>query len=157
VVNFVSVSPAGPGDLRATPFGTPIPLAAIINYAAVPGLAIANGLAVTICDPAVASCGFDLTIQADNSATDLVADVQGYFRKVRKEQVKSFSVKSVHFGPLVISNVFCTNYHSVTVTAHPGVAGTVLVRGDVVIRVTHTTGTPSSVGPFWGNFADQCN
>src|SRR5260221_9941756 len=37
VINFVAVSPAGPGDLRITPFGTPMPTASILNYAAVPG------------------------------------------------------------------------------------------------------------------------
>ena len=79
VINFVAVSPAGAGDLRATPYGTAIPQAAIINYAAVPGLNIANGLVVQICNPAISSCGFDLTIRADVSATQLVADVQGYF------------------------------------------------------------------------------
>ena len=80
VINFVAVNPAGPGDLRITPFGTPMPTASIINYAAVPGLNIANGPAVTICDPAVAACPSDFTIQADAGATQVVADVQGYFR-----------------------------------------------------------------------------
>lgn len=79
VVNFVAVAPAGAGDLRIAPFGTAIPNASIINYAAVTGLNIANGPAVTICNVATTSCGLDITIQADVSATDLVADVQGYF------------------------------------------------------------------------------
>jgi hypothetical protein len=79
VINLVAVVPAGAGDLRITPFGTAIPLASIINYASVPGLNLANGPAITICNSATTSCGFDITIQADASATDLVADVQGYF------------------------------------------------------------------------------
>jgi hypothetical protein len=79
VINFVAVGPAGAGDLRITPFGTAIPLASIINYAVVPGLNLANGPAVTICNPATTTCTSDITIQADVSATDLVADVQGYF------------------------------------------------------------------------------
>ena len=83
VINFVAVGPAGAGDLRITPFGTAIPLASIINYAAVPGLNIANGPAVTICDPATTACTSDITIQADVSSTDLVADVQGYFARPR--------------------------------------------------------------------------
>jgi hypothetical protein len=77
VINFVAVGPAGAGDLRITPFGTAIPLASIINYTS--GLNLANGPAVTICNPAATTCTFDITIQADVSATDLVADVQGYF------------------------------------------------------------------------------
>ena len=81
VINFVAVSPAGPGDLRATPFGTPMPLAAVINYSnGDPNLALANGPAVKICNPATTSCTSDITLQADNSAVQIVADVQGYFR-----------------------------------------------------------------------------
>ena len=87
VINFVAVNPAGPGDLRITPFGTPMPTASILNYAAVPGLNIANGPAVAICDPAVAACPSDFTIQADGSATQVVADVQGYFRNLRADQL----------------------------------------------------------------------
>jgi hypothetical protein len=79
VINLVSVSPEGFGDLRIAPFGTPMPFASIINYAVVPGLALANGPAVTVCDPAATTCTFDFTIQADTNATNLVADVQGYF------------------------------------------------------------------------------
>ena len=87
VINFVAVNPAGPGDLRITPFGTPMPTASIVNYAAVPGLNIANGPAVAIFDPAAAACPSDFTIRADGSATQVVADVQGYFRNVRAEQL----------------------------------------------------------------------
>jgi hypothetical protein len=87
VINFVAVNPGGPGDLRMTPFGTPMPTASIINYAAVPGLNIANGPTVAICDPAVAMCSSDFTIQADASSTHVVADVQGYFRNFRADQL----------------------------------------------------------------------
>jgi hypothetical protein len=87
VINFVAVNPRGPGDLRITPFGTPMPTASILNYAAVSGLNIANGPAVTICDPAVAACSSDFTIQADGGATQVVADVQGYFRNLRADQL----------------------------------------------------------------------
>jgi outer membrane lipoprotein-sorting protein len=87
VINFVAVNPGGPGDLRITPFGTPMPTASILNYAAVSGLNIANGPAVTICDPAVAACPSDFTIQADGGATQVVADVQGYFRNLRADQL----------------------------------------------------------------------
>jgi hypothetical protein len=81
LVNLVAVGPAGPGNLRAWPAGQPVPLASVINYAALPGLNIANGLALPLCaapDP----CPFDLTVQADASATDLVADVLGFFQPV---------------------------------------------------------------------------
>jgi hypothetical protein len=81
VVNFVAVGPAGPGNLRAWPFGGPTPNASIINYANLPGLNIANGVAVPLC-PAPGPCPFDLTVQADVSATHLVADVLGFYQPV---------------------------------------------------------------------------
>lgn len=81
VINYVAVNPTGAGDLRVTPFGTPIPLASVINYAAVPGLNVANGVATKLCSPG-ASCGFDITIQGDSSTTGLVADVMGYYAGV---------------------------------------------------------------------------
>ena len=55
-INFVAVSPAGAGNLRAFVFGAGAPNASIINYSNVPGLNIANGLAVPICNPAVSGC-----------------------------------------------------------------------------------------------------
>ena len=66
------------GNLQITPFGTAMPLASVINYTA--GVNIANGLAVALCNPSVATCTLDITVQANVSATNLVADVQGYFR-----------------------------------------------------------------------------
>jgi hypothetical protein len=81
VVNFVVVAPAGAGDLRQTPFGTPVPVASFLNYVN-SGIAndnTSNGSVTTICNPATTSCGSDVTIQVDGGATDLVADVQGYF------------------------------------------------------------------------------
>jgi len=83
VVNFVSVTPAGSGDLRAFPFGSAVPNSSVLNYQAVSGLNIANGVIIKTCNRAASACGTnDFTIQADGSATDLVADVQGFFRKV---------------------------------------------------------------------------
>jgi hypothetical protein len=79
MINFVAVDPAGPGNLRAFPFGQSQPLASIINYAAISGLALANGVLVPTCDHSTAACTFDITIQANASATQLVADVFGYF------------------------------------------------------------------------------
>jgi hypothetical protein len=78
IVNFVAVGPAGPGDLRAWAFGGPTPNASVLNYAPVPGLNIANGVIVPLCSPG--PCALDLTVQADVSATDLVADVLGFYR-----------------------------------------------------------------------------
>jgi hypothetical protein len=78
MVNFVAVNAAGAGNLRAWPFGQAVPTASVINYSA--SVNIANGVVVALCDPATATCGFDLTVRADASATQLVADVMGFFQ-----------------------------------------------------------------------------
>ena len=85
VINFVAVSPSGTGNLRAYAVASPqppAPLAATINYAAVQGLAaLANGIAVPLCNPALTSCAAgDLRLEAFGSATDVLGDVVGYFR-----------------------------------------------------------------------------
>jgi len=80
MLNFVAVEPAGPGDLRAWPFGQPVPGASIINYAAVAGLNIANGVAVPLCNQATAACTFDVSVQADVNGTQLVVDVLGFLQ-----------------------------------------------------------------------------
>ncbi len=95
VLNFVAVGPAGPGDLRVTPFGTAMPNASIVNYAAVAGLNIANGLVVTLCFPATTTCTQDITLQADVSATDVVADVQGYFRKTDVATLTTYLTRTI--------------------------------------------------------------
>jgi len=73
MLNFVAVGPSGPGDLRVTPAGSPIPNASAINY--VPGNNVANGIIQAICQ----ACGFDITVQADVVPTHLVVDILGYF------------------------------------------------------------------------------
>jgi hypothetical protein len=85
VLNFVAVSPQGPGHLIAWPWDSvhvSPPNASVLNYAAVAGLNIANGLLMTICDPGTASggiCAKDLFVQPTVSAAHLVVDVVGYF------------------------------------------------------------------------------
>jgi hypothetical protein len=82
MINFVAVNAPAPGDLRVTPFGTPMPEASILNWAGVAGLNLANGVAVALCDPATTTCTNDITLQADASAINIVADVQGYYQRV---------------------------------------------------------------------------
>ena len=83
MINFIAVTPAGPGHLRAWAYSdppVPPPLASILNYGAVTGLpALVNAIVVPLCDPQLSPCDFDLTLQANASATHLVADVVGYF------------------------------------------------------------------------------
>jgi hypothetical protein len=89
VINFVAVNPAGAGDLRQTPFGTPVPLASFLNYvrSGIPSDNTSNGSVVTLCNPATTTCTNDFTIQADASAVQLVADVQGYFSAVTEPEL----------------------------------------------------------------------
>jgi hypothetical protein len=81
MINFVAVSPAGKGNMQITPYGSAMPLASFINYSNTAGTALANGLAVALCDPSAATCTFDVTAQSNVSAVDLVADVQGYYER----------------------------------------------------------------------------
>ena len=89
MLNFVAVNPAGPGDLRAFPYGQPVPTASVVNYAAVTGLNIANGVMVSLCDPNATACPFHLTVQADVSATQIVADVLGFMKAVAPQAVST--------------------------------------------------------------------
>jgi hypothetical protein len=85
VFNFTVVNPAGPGDLRAWPWDSsnpPPPNSSVINYAAVSGLNLANGIVVAICNTSTATggtCTKDLFLVADSHPTHLVIDVLGYF------------------------------------------------------------------------------
>ena len=85
IINFVTVAPSGAGNIRAWAVANPqpaAPLAAILNYGVVAGLAaIANGIAVPLCNPAATLCAAgDLRLQADTSGTNILGDVVGYFR-----------------------------------------------------------------------------
>jgi len=102
IVNFVTVLPAGPGNIRAWAVADPqpaAPLAAVMNYGTVAGLpALANGVAVPLCDPAATSCALgDLRLQADTSATDILGDVVGYFAAVTPQAA---SVAAFGVGPI---------------------------------------------------------
>jgi hypothetical protein len=80
-MNFVAVNATGPGDLRAYAFGGAVPGSSVINYAAVAGLNIANGIAQPVCDPAGATpCTSDVSILTEASNTHLIIDVVGYYR-----------------------------------------------------------------------------
>jgi hypothetical protein len=83
MVNFVAVNPTGPGHLKAWAWAEPNPepgLASVLNYGVVTGLAaLANGVAIPVCDANVESCDFDFNLKANASATHAVVDVVGYF------------------------------------------------------------------------------
>ncbi len=93
MLNFVATSSAGPGHLQAWPYAGAVPVASTLNYGAVTGLAaIANGLAIPICDPAATTCTHDFTAMSSVSATHLVVDVVGYFSKSASDVISASSV-----------------------------------------------------------------
>jgi hypothetical protein len=145
-INFIAVGPAGPGDLRAWAFGQTKPLASIINYAAVSGLNIANGVVVPIAGTAADAA--DLAVIADVSGTHLVADVTGYFTRFPTEQLQA-SVKPTltlsDANTLIdMSSGSCINLNSCTV-ASGGSAGTVVVNSYSQFVANHVAGTTDRV------------
>jgi len=79
VINFTAVgaTAAGPGNLAVVPYGAAFSSSSVINWT--PGVNIANGLPVTLCDPNTATCTADIDVQANINSVNVVADVQGYF------------------------------------------------------------------------------
>jgi hypothetical protein len=104
VINFVAVTPSGAGDLRVWPFGGAVPTASIINY--IPGDNVANGVPVAICNPAVSSCGLDITVQSDAASVQLVADVQGYFSAPSTPVTQNLTAVVLSTGALVPGQSF---------------------------------------------------
>ena len=138
VVNFIAVGPSGPGNLVAWAYGQPKPLASVINYSNVPGLNIANGVIVPIAGTNTVPA--DLRIQADVSATHVVADVTGYFTRFNMDQFadnqKSITVVS-EGGNVDLSAGACTVVNSCTITAES--TGQVIIRAWAQISIDHGT------------------
>ena len=143
IINFVAVNPVGPGNLRAWAYTEPAlapPNASIVNYTSVPGLNIANGIAVPTCDATTTTCSFDLKVQADGNGTQLVADVVGYFERFPREAVRSFTATRVRSGSETLLQATCTTVPNAQVTLNAPVAGKVVVRGMVPVSVGHSVG-----------------
>ncbi len=83
----------------------------------------------------------------------MVADVQGYFRKVRKEQVRSFVVHARADVADWIKDT-CTQYHAITITAP--VAGRILVRAQAIVSIIHTNGVTEDLRLFIGTTPTDC-
>ena len=82
VLNLVAVNPGGAGHLTMWPWedANVIPTASVLNFS--PGMNLANGLVVTLCEPgeqADGTCDFDLKVVAAVQPAHLVIDVMGYF------------------------------------------------------------------------------
>jgi hypothetical protein len=80
-VNVTAARPLGSGTsnyLTLYPYGETQPTASTINFKA-DTTAIANGVLVPLCDPALATCAYDLNVyNYTNLAVHLVIDVTGY-------------------------------------------------------------------------------
>jgi hypothetical protein len=153
VVNFVVVAPAGAGDLRQTPFGTPVPLASFLNYvnSGISNDNTSNGLVMTICNPAATTCTFDFTIQVDGNTTDLVADVQGYFSDFAPGQVVRSLSGQTDNVTLNGTNGLSISASSGTVTlgiANGGVTNAMLANSSVTVNAGTglTGGGPVALG-----------
>jgi hypothetical protein len=79
MVNVVAVRPQGPGNIRAWAPNRPEPNASILNYAQVPGLNLANGIVVPLCDEEAANpcSGNAAGVWARASGTAAVSAVLG--------------------------------------------------------------------------------
>ena len=141
VINVIAVGPQGAGHLRAWEFGQAAPNASIINYANVSGLNIANGVVVPI--SGVASTDKDLTIDANISATFVVADITGYFTRFPAEQfqggLKSTVINVDKTTLTSLSDGACKELNTCTVTTD--VPGTVIVEAWGQFVANHTAGT----------------
>jgi hypothetical protein len=151
MINFVAVNPAGAGNLRGWAFGAAVPNASILNYAAV-GLNIANGLVVPLCDPGAITCTRDLTVRADVSATQVVADVVGYFVADARSQVEGAAASS---GGTPVP-VACANTGGVGVTLQAPDFGRIIVRGMVNLEMLHITGIDDEVKAAVGTTTTDC-
>ena len=140
--NLTVAGTAGYGWLRAFPYGG-TGNASVINYNGTADLA--NGLILPICDPASATCAYDLTVVADAAGTHVLIDVMGYFMKPsRLGTLRTVSVTSQTASSLALPEFgACANYHQVQVTA-PG-PGQILVSAKFQLRMQHTQGTDNEV------------
>jgi hypothetical protein len=85
-INFGATQSAGPGNLRSYAWAASAtaPNAAVLNYgnlASVGLVTVPNGSIVPLCDPAAGTCTFDIYLETFASATHVVADVVGYFKR----------------------------------------------------------------------------
>ena len=147
VVNFIAVSPQGPGHIIAWEYGQAEPFASIINFANIAGLNIANGIVIPI--DGTTSQPFDLSVRAGVSATHLVADVTGYFTRFPIELFAQPQKDRVSEGTqtaaVSLGDGTCHRLATCDVTSPAGVNGTVLIKSWAQVSIDHTTGTHDRV------------
>jgi hypothetical protein len=146
MINFAAVTPTGGGNLRAWAVASPqpaAPLAAVMNFS--PSLvALANGIAVPICDPATTSCAAgELRLQADVSSVHVVGDVVGYFSKAT---LAGAGETTVAYSGIPSTTTTPAQFATFTITA-PG-AGRLFVAVDFPLWLDVDSTTTSSVAGY---------
>ena len=141
-INIFAVTPKGSGNLRAWPFGDPVPVAAAITYDNLgPFFSISNGIVLPI--TGVASVTHDISVRADFNRTHFAADVTGYFTRFPVENFQGglkSSLQAHDFTTLInLGDGACHELNSCTVTAD--VPGTVVVEAWGQFVMEHTSGT----------------
>jgi hypothetical protein len=163
--NFVAVDVLGAGDLRAWATDHTIPFASILNYAAVPGLNLANGIIVPVRQDLE---GSDISVQADATGVDLVVDVVGYFSDFAPGQVvRSLSGQSDTLA-LAGSNGLSVSAGSGTVTVSSNATptntlGAIVSRdgsgnfsaGTITGNLNGTATSATTAGNFSGTLAGE--
>ena len=147
VLNFVAVSPQGPGHIIAWAYGQPEPFASIINFSVVGGLNIANGIVVPI--DGTTNQPFDLSVRAGVSPVHLLADVTGYFTRFPIEAFSQPQKDRVTTGlqtsAVSLGDGLCHRLATCDVTSPAGVSGTVLIKSWAQVSIDHTNGTHDRV------------
>jgi hypothetical protein len=152
VLNLIAVAPAGPGDLRAWAYDQAEPLASVLNYAAVPGLNIANGVIVPVAGTGLVPA--DLKIKAEVSGTHVVGDVTGYFTRFPIQDFQAGNspltttadnTSAVGLGATNVGSNVCVEVDQCTVVVPTGATGRVDVEAWVNAELEHVNGTPDQV------------
>jgi hypothetical protein len=115
VFNFVAVGSSGPGDIVGWPTDQPEPSASILNYANSASLGflnLANGLVVPVRQNVQ---GADITLKAQVSDTDVLADVVGYFSNV--SAVQGSATENLFLGAGAGNQAVSTGAHNTAIGA----------------------------------------
>jgi hypothetical protein len=146
MLNFVAITPLGPGRFTAWPTGESLPNASTLNYGSSAGFNIANGVVLTTCgeicvdtlppftcDASQVCPAGDLSVQAAVSGSHLVVDVMGYFRGADTTSLKVLHSEDVAEGAVVIDGS-CQTVAQCSVTAPAGESGRVLVTASATVQ-----------------------
>jgi hypothetical protein len=160
-VNLGATQSTGPGNVKAYAWASPAPtppLAATINYGnLVPGLVtMPNGAIIPLCDPALATCTFDVFLLASNSSTHLVADVTGYFVKsgdampMGDESIEAFTLTG--FDTLLASTSFVPLFDGrCLITCQVDIEQDINSYGFFFTALQDVTASQTYYYPGWGN------